>query len=351
MEQSTGEFLNYHTSDLILEHRSNVSNTTSNGGDSESHPESNYPHKGLAPSEGDLAQCTCQSKFLQDYHMGNVIGGGGFGMVYAGIRTRDGLPVAIKEVDKSRVLTWSQKGSKVVPLEISLLQEVEDLPGVISLLNVYECSQIYILVMERPEPCQDLFDFISNEGSLSESLAQNFFHQIVDILRSCHRRGVFHGDVKDENIIVDLRSLKLKLIDFGSGQWLQNTPYKTFGGTSVYAPPEWILHGQYRADSATVWSLGVLLYDMVFGNIPFDSDQKICRGQITFPKTISSELQDLIRRTLHLVPSCRISFEELQLHPWMNQTRMKSPGTDLRVEFPSSLDSTCSERSAGFGSC
>jgi serine/threonine protein kinase len=81
-------------------------------------------------------------------------------------------------------------------LEISLLREVSNVPGVIRILDLYERSDSFILIMERPEPCKDLFDFITSKGCLSEPLARNFFKQILLTVLACHRRGVIHRDIK-----------------------------------------------------------------------------------------------------------------------------------------------------------
>ncbi|XP_028265485.1 serine/threonine-protein kinase pim-2 [Parambassis ranga] len=278
--------------------------------------------------------------FCSQYSCGPLLGSGGFGSVFSGQRRSDGLQVAIKQISRDRVQRWARLPGEVdcVPMEIALLQRLSEVgghAGVVQMLDWFEVEgRGFLLVLERPPQCQDLFDFITEGGAMPERLALRLFRQIVEALRFIHAHGVVHRDIKDENIVVDTRTLDVKIIDFGSGALLKETAYSEFEGTRVYSPPEWILSQSYEAVSLTVWSLGVLLFDMVCGDIPFVRDEEIIKATPIFTRRVSKECQSLIRWCLSYRPEERPTLEEILSHPWMEGGEEEERG-DLQGEHSS----------------
>merc|ERR1712113_1294223 len=297
-------------------------------------------HKSSKPCEGNenTSPVRMVRRDLQsEYRLKEMLGKGGFGRVFSAVRISDGLEVAIKEVIKDDRYQNDNKNETDIPTEVALMQQVQNIEGVIRILDYIDDTDSYYIVMERINS-KDLFDFITEEGPLPERFASKMFSDIVKTVINCRDCGVLHRDIKDENILVDLNTFNTKLIDFGSGcqHNYQDEPdrvFKEFRGTRVYSPPEWILEGEDRASSLTVWSLGVLLYDMLCGDIPYTTDREICQGHLVWPShlALSDQAKDLISKCLNVKHQNRISLDSILSHAWFQQT-----STSLKVSTSSS---------------
>jgi serine/threonine protein kinase len=255
--------------------------------------------------------------FHNQYKIQKILGKGGFGTVHAAVRKSDGLSVAVKTIPKENILTYSSDNHQ--PLEVTLMQQVIDVPGVVKLLDHFDMDNSYYIVMECFNS-KDMFDFISEQGPLSEEVTKNLFLQVVNIVIQCHSKGVLHRDIKDENLLINLTNHQVKLIDFGSATYLHEGIYTKFEGTKLYSPPEWIKHQKYTADGLTVWSLGILLYDMLCGDIPYEVEQQILEAQLVWSPQLrlSQEVKNLVRLCLTPDPEERINLEQLVIHPWFS---------------------------------
>jgi len=309
---------NYHSNNIRQHHE--TSTTTSN------HHNNNNSHRA--------------------YVLGALLGQGGFGRVFSAQRKPDNQEVVIKEVKKDeRFRRDNANNTSSLPLEIQLMLRVQDVPGCIKILDYFDDGDTYYIVMEKLQRSKDLFDFITDKGRMSEEEARRMFLEIVETVRRCRDLGVLHRDIKDENILVDLSTGATRLIDFGSGcfhqseatgseqcaqservhslKTQQDKVYTEFRGTRVYSPPEWVRDGEYRAEGLTTWSLGVLLYDMLSGDIPFSSDGQILRGQLppwSPHLRLSEEAKDLVKSCLTVQTGLRITLDNILKHPWLTES-------------------------------
>ncbi|XP_034021406.1 serine/threonine-protein kinase pim-2-like [Thalassophryne amazonica] len=271
--------------------------------------------KGKSSPDTKVAENRREQAFT--YHEDFVFGEGGFGKVYDGHRDPDGMAVshkvAIKHIPLARVPMGKHER---VPLEVFLMQKAAGgnhsggSTAAISLLDWQVKGDELILILERPFPCSDLFDYVERKGGfLEEKEAKNIMHQLVKAAVELHRNGVFHRDIKDENVLLDWSDgeLQARFIDFGCGTRAMEGHYDRFKahpagngtyillgfccvrltsyvcvlfivGTRDYAPPEYIQLKRYRASPTTVWQLGVLMYGLLEGNEPFATKGSFAKG-------------------------------------------------------------------------
>jgi len=261
------------------------------------------------------------SVFKRKYEITSKIGVGGGGTVYGGFRKDDKLQVAVKQISKSKIKRWGTTlDGRRIPQELELLTKVSGkCRNIISLYEWFERKSSFILIMEKPQNCIDLFDFINQKGPLSESVARKIIVQVANSVNSCHKWGVCHRDVKDENILLNSVTLEIKLIDFGCGTPLRELPYTEFAGTPEFYPPEWYTKKEYDGRYAAIWSIGVLLYTMIEGHVPFQRPKDIVRAKLKFARlaNLSLPLIDTIQWCMSIEPERRPTIDEFLKHPWI----------------------------------
>ncbi|XP_011404771.1 PREDICTED: serine/threonine-protein kinase SIK3-like [Amphimedon queenslandica] len=268
------------------------------------------------------------------YELEKVIGRGNFAIVKLATHTVSKMKVAIKIIDKSRL---DKENLKKVQREVEIMKQL-DHPHIIKLYQVMNTTQWLYLVTEYASG-GEIFDYLIQHRKMTESEARKKFKQIVMAVDYCHSRGIVHRDLKAENLLLDENS-NVKLADFGFSNSFKNEELlKTWCGSPPYAAPELFEGKEYSGPQADIWSLGVVLYVMVCGALPFDGNNlqhlraRVLAGRFRIPFYMSEECEKLIRKMLQLDPSKRIPLSKVLEHKWMQAT----PTT---VEGPSPLRSS-----------
>nr|XP_055032842.1 serine/threonine-protein kinase pim-1-like [Misgurnus anguillicaudatus] len=270
----------------------------------------------------------------------NPLGKGSFGAVFPGTSKADGKPVAIKFVKRRQPNRYFiMPGSGMVLTELVVLHTLKEDPNphVIKLYDSYEDPDYFILVMERPDPCMTLNEFIKLQRGLLESTARILMRQAVMAVKHCFKHETFHTDLHAGNFLVDKNNMLLKLIDFGCCDRLRDTAYayEEYLGAPAYRPPEVRNRGRYHAMSSSVWSLGTLLYYMVNVNLPFPKYGPVTEGMINHENDyLTKQIQDLIEKCLSIDPAKRPTLDQMLEHPWF---KMGEEG-GMSAEFRQIMD-------------
>ncbi|ETV92363.1 CAMK/CAMKL/AMPK protein kinase [Aphanomyces invadans] len=263
-----------------------------------------------------------QGQVIGDYVLGKTIGRGTFGKVKIGMHLSTGEKVAVKILEKCRILEIAD--AERVAREIKILKRNFH-TNVIQLYQVIDTSEAIYLVMEYIDG-GEMFEYIVKHHRIREKEAVYMFLQIVEALDYLHRNDVTHRDLKPENLLLQgttASGLLVKVVDFG----LSNTHdggrlLQTACGSPCYAAPEMIEGKLYIGPKADIWSLGVILFAMVCGYLPFEDNntsvlyKKILSGQYKPPNYISPSVQDLIRKILETNPDKRYTLDDIRNHPW-----------------------------------
>ena len=264
------------------------------------------------------------AKFKSKYKISKLLNNSANGVIYEGYRRlgdnsdrigdRAGDKIVAKQVPKSKIGRYEAMNGRNIPLEFYLqIIASSKSSGVVKALDIYERRTSWVLVMEKPTRSRDLFEILNERGRMSESCVRMISKQIIKTCCELATTGVFHRDIKDENILVNASTLETKIIDFGCGEIDQSQArFMKFCGTPEFAPPEALLELGYSADSATVWTIGTLLYTMLVGDIPFESRDDILTGRFRHDiSCLSIQSQKIIKCCLSLNASKRPKLEKI----------------------------------------
>lgn len=258
---------------------------------------------------------SCTESFCSQYLVLNTIGHGFHAAVKLAVHRLTGTPVAVKMILKRQ--QWCQQ----VTSEVEIMMRINH-PNIVSLIQVIDTEKITYLIMELAKGNQ-LYSHIKEAGHLQEDEARGIFRQLLSAVGYCHEEGIIHRDLKPDNLLVDTKG-RIKIIDFGSatqvrpGQKLRK-PY----GTYAFSAPELLLGKFYEGPKVDVWALGVILYYMTVGKVPFEAAsipllrRQIVLGTYVVPPGLSEELQDLLSLLLKVNSQQRPTIPDLLTHPWL----------------------------------
>jgi len=253
------------------------------------------------------------------YRLLKTIGKGNFAKVKLAKHIPTGKEVAIKIIDKTQLNPGSlQKLFREVRIMKTL-----DHPNIVKLFQVIETEKTLYLVMEYASG-GEVFDYLVLHGRMKEKEARAKFRQIVSAVQYCHQKKIIHRDLKAENLLLD-SEMNIKIADFGfSNEFVPGNKLDTFCGSPPYAAPELFQGKKYDGPEVDVWSLGVILYTLVSGSLPFDGStlrelrERVLRGKYRIPFYMSTDCENLLKKFLVLNPTRRASLEVIMKDKWMN---------------------------------
>ncbi|XP_048024966.1 serine/threonine-protein kinase pim-2 isoform X2 [Megalobrama amblycephala] len=259
------------------------------------------------------------------YEVKNMLGSGSFGRVFKGIRKSDEQEVAIKSLHKMKTghHLFIRDCPRPLVTEVAMmliLRRPPVSPYVIEMYEWFDRPKVISLILEYPQPCKVLREFITDLHKLNEPIARGLMRQLVLAVQHCIDHSVFHNDIHADNILVNTWSLELKLIDFGCAHLVDSNGYNStqYLGAIEYCPPEVFKRPKYHAVPTNVWALGIVLYMMMNGRLPFVSIQETAKACPDWNPDLSNACRDLISQCLNRSPAKRPTLKQILQHEWFN---------------------------------
>ncbi|XP_050672456.1 aurora kinase B-like [Leptidea sinapis] len=257
----------------------------------------------------------------RDFELGVPLGQGKFGRVHVAREKKTGILVAIKALFKSQI--QQSRCERQVLREIEIQSHLKH-PHILRLLTWFHDEKRIFLVLEFAAG-GELYKQITSAPNhrLTESVAAKYIYQVADAVEYCHKHHVIHRDIKPENILLALNG-DLKLADFGWSVHAPSEKRKTMCGTLDYLPPEMIKREVYDV-TVDQWCLGILLYEFLVGQPPFESEaqdrtkERILALDLSYPSFVSEGARDLISHLLQTTGKYRLSLDGVKKHYWVQK--------------------------------
>ncbi|KAF7836866.1 CBL-interacting serine/threonine-protein kinase 1 isoform X1 [Senna tora] len=274
---------------------------------------------------------------LGKYEVGRTLGKGSFGKVKLALNIHSHQHFALKIVDKSNIIPLNL--TYQIKREIATLKLLKH-PNLVRLHEVFASKTKIYMVLEYVNG-EDLFDRIASKGRLTEAEGRKLFQQLIDGVSYCHNKGVFHRDLKLENVLVDNKG-NIKITDFGLSALPQHLRkdglLHTTCGSPNYVAPEVLANRGYDGATSDTWSCGVILFVILTGYLPFDDRniavlyQRIIKGDFRIPIWLSPGAQNLIRRILDPSPITRITLAGIKEDEWFRKKYVPANPEDEEEE-------------------
>ncbi|XP_036024600.1 sperm motility kinase 2B-like [Onychomys torridus] len=292
------------------------------------------PSEEESPDPSPVPSIFEEESFQSQYRILRTIGHGSNAKVQLAHHRLTGTPVAVKVLRKKE---WCQP----VGSEVEIMM-ITNHPNIISLIQVIESEKRTYLIMELAEG-QQLYQYVRKAGHLPENEARGIFRQIIAGVSYCHDQGIIHRDLKPDNIMLDGKG-KVKIIDFGLGTQVKpGQRLSRHCGAYSFGAPELFLGRLYDGPKVDIWTLGVVLYFMVVGKVPFGAvnipelRRQVVSGKYPVPLGLSVELQDLLSLLMTVNPKLRPTVDEVKTHPWLRKDTEALPN-HCEEMVPSLLD-------------
>eukprot|EP00035_Acanthoeca_spectabilis_P021519 m.438696 g.438696 ORF g.438696 m.438696 type:complete len:308 (+) comp18274_c0_seq1:32-955(+) len=260
---------------------------------------------------------------LTDFEIGKPLGRGKFGNVYLAREKETKYIVALKVLFKSQL----EKSG----VEHQLRREIENQshlrhPNILRLFAYFtDKTRVYLILEYAPKG--ELYKAMQEVGRFDEARTANYIKQLCEALKYTHSKGVIHRDIKPENLLLGLKG-ELKIADFGWSVHAPTSRRTTLCGTLDYLPPE-MVEGKAHDKNVDLWSLGVLCYEFLVGEPPFEAEgnkatyRRIAKVDLHFPDHVSVGARDFISQLLQHDPEARVSLEKCLQHPWLVENAVK----------------------------